>query len=96
MIRHDPRVIPLRTGDHNLWRSRVERRHLAQVPDQPAPIGDDGVVPGAAVERGEPRQLLVPRECGAHQHDIAPLGQDDDVIAGEQGLAQGGLRPGCA
>ena len=49
MIRHDPRVIPLRTGYHNLWGSRVERRHLAQVPDQQAPIGDDGVVPGAAV-----------------------------------------------
>ena len=29
MIRHDPRVIPLRTGYHNLWGSRVERRHLA-------------------------------------------------------------------
>ena len=73
MIRHDPRVIPLRTGYHNLWGLRVERRHLAQVPDQQAPIGDDGVVPGAAVEHGEPRQLLVPRECGAHQYDIAPL-----------------------
>ena len=96
MIRHDPRVIPLRTGYHNLWGLRVERRHLAQVPDQQAPIGDDGVVPGAAVEHGDPRQLLVPRECGKHQYDIAPLGQDNDVLAGEQGLAQGGLRPGCA
>ena len=42
MIRHDPRVIPLRTGYHNLCGSRVERRHLAQVPDQQAPIGDGG------------------------------------------------------
>ena len=31
--------------------AQVERRHLAQVPDQQAPIGHDGVVPGAAVCR---------------------------------------------
>ena len=51
----------------------IERGHFLDVSDQKAVAGDDGMIPGFAANRLEPRQLLVPFRCRSHEHHFAFL-----------------------
>ena len=45
------------------------------------------MIPGLALDRRKPRELLVTLRRGPDQHDVALFGQHDEVIAGEHELA---------
>src|SRR5918993_4134967 len=69
----DPRAAGAsRDTGHALPRTgaQVEGGHLCAVPDEQVSVSQRRMVPGAALQDGEPRDLLVAFGCRAHQREV--------------------------